>query len=466
MALTLYNTLTRQHELFTPLTEGVVRMYACGPTVYDYTHIGHIRKYVGDDIIRRTCAYLGYEVRHVMNITDVGHLTDDSDLGDDKLQSKALREGKTVWDIAAFYTEYFHTSMRAVNVLPPTIESKATEHIDAMIELVKKLIINGHAYETAQAVYFDVASDPSYGVLAKQKLEDKKTAARDDVVEDQDKRNPADFALWFKRVGRFTEHTMYWPSPWGDGFPGWHIECSAMSMQYLGPTIDIHTGGIDHIPVHHENEIAQSECATGHQFVKYWVHHDFLLVDGEKMSKSKQNFYTIEDIKSRGIDPLAVRLLVMQTSYRKPLNFTWESLEQAEQSLQKIGLFVKKYKSLLSDNQPTSVSYNRYKQSFIDAISQDFNMAIALATVWEVLETDTLSLEEKINLIVAEFDQVLGLDLMSIPALVITDEAQMIVRERNQARVHKDFARSDELRTKLEALGYNVKDTADGTVLE
>ncbi len=336
MALTLYNTKSRSVEEFKPLKEGIVTMYACGPTVYDKTHIGHMRKYIGDDILHRTLSYLGYEVKHVMNITDVGHLTNDSDEGDDKFEGKAKAEGKTVWDVAKYYTEYFETTMRAVNVLPPTIEPKATDHIPQMIKLVEELVQKGFAYETSQAVYFDVAKDSKYGELSGQKLSDKEVGARDEVVTDKDKKNPADFALWFKKVGKFADHQMYWPSPWGDGFPGWHIECSAMSMHYLGETIDIHTGGIDHIPVHHENEIAQSECATGHQFVRFWVHHEFLNVGGEKMSKSKNNFYTIEDIKSRGIDPLSMRLMAMGTSYRKPLNFTWESLEGVKGLLKRL----------------------------------------------------------------------------------------------------------------------------------
>ncbi len=256
MALQLYNTKTKSIELFTPLQDGIVTMYACGPTVYDYTHIGHMRKYIGDDILRRTFSYLGYEVKHVMNITDVGHLTNDSDSGDDKFEGKAKAEGKTVWDIAALYTDYFHESMRAVHVLPPNVaEAKATDHIKEMVSLVETLMAKGHAYETEVGIYFDTQTFKEYGALSGQRLDDKEVGVRDDVVVDEAKKHPADFVLWFKRVGRFADHAMYWPSTWGDGFPGWHIECSAMSMHYLGETIDIHTGGIDHIPVHHENEM-------------------------------------------------------------------------------------------------------------------------------------------------------------------------------------------------------------------
>lgn len=458
MALTLYNTKTRTVETFTPIDPKLVSMYACGLTVYDYTHIGHMRKYIGDDILRRTLAFLGYEVKHVMNITDVGHLTNDSDEGDDKFEVKARSEGKTVWDIAHFYTDYFHTSMNAVNVLPPTIEAKATDHIPNMIALVEKLLADGYAYETAHAIYFDISKDPHYGELSGQRLADKQVAVRDDVVLDADKHNPADFVLWFKRVGKFATHTMYWPSPWGDGFPGWHIECSAMSMHYLGETIDIHTGGIDHIPVHHENEIAQSECATGHQFVRFWVHHDFLLVDGVKMSKSLQNFYTIDDIYARSIDPLAMRLLCMQTSYRKPLNFTWDGLESAHQQLKKLQKFG-------SHQTAIGTTSREYVEKFTDALSDDLGTARALAVLWELMADVGIDASTKWTTVL-KFDEVLGLNLKEVPKFVVTDEARDLVTKRDTARANKDFETSDKLRNELIALGYEVFDTSEGTKLQ
>ncbi len=459
MALTLYNTKSKSIETFTPIKKDEVSLYACGPTVYDYTHIGHMRKYVGDDILRRTLTYLGYRVKHVMNITDVGHLSDDGDAGEDKLEKGAQKEGKTVWEIAQFYTDYFNTTMRTIHVLPPTIESKATEHIDEMIALNKTLYEKGFAYETQQALYFDVSKDPHYGALSRQKLTEKVVGARDDVVEDPEKRNPADFALWFKRVGKFSDHSMYWPSPWGDGFPGWHIECSAMSMHYLGETIDIHTGGIDHIPVHHENEIAQSECATGHPFVHYWVHHAFLNVDGEKMSKSKNNFYTIEDIKKHSIDPLATRLLFMQTSYRKPLNFTWEALNQADASLKKIYRFIRNVQ-----HKEDGVPIERYNTRFTEALCDDLNTAKALAVVWEVLDTKEHTDADKYATLLS-FESVLGLDLASVQPFTISDEARALVQQRDEARKNKDFALSDDLREQLQKLGYEVLDTPEGTSL-
>lgn len=456
--LRIYNTKSRSVEEFRPLNSEGVTMYACGPTVYDYTHVGHMRKYIGDDILRRVLEYTGHEVTHVMNITDVGHLTNDSDSGEDKFEKGAKREGKTVWDIAKFYTDHFHKSMRAVNVLPPSIECLATDHIAHMVSLVEKLMEQGYAYETSRAIYFNVQKDPAYGSFSGQTISEKSIAAREDVVVDVEKKHPADFVLWFKRTGRFENHTMHWPSPWGDGFPGWHIECSAMSMHYLGETIDIHTGGIDHIAVHHENEIAQSQCATGKQFVRYWVHHDFLQVDGEKMAKSKQNYYAIEDIISRNIDPLAMRILCMQTSYRKPLNFTWESLENAQQTLRKL----QKFASKATDSGSV---IQTYEDAFIEALQDDLNTAKALSVVFEVLQHPDHNVENK-WMTLLRFDSVLGLNLASTPKFVIRDDALELMQKRDEARRKKDYATSDQLRTELEGLGYEVLDTPDGTKLD
>jgi cysteinyl-tRNA synthetase len=454
----LYNTKSKTIEEFVPLHGNTVSIYACGPTVYDYTHIGHMRKYIGDDMLRRTLSYLGYKVKHVMNITDVGHLTNDSDEGDDKFEGKAKSEGKSVWAIAELYTDYFHESMRAVNVLSPNIaEAKATDHIDQMISLNEKLVAKGFAYETDQALYFDVSKDSHYGELSGQKLSDKIVGARDEVAQDPNKKNPADFALWFKRVGKFSDHSMYWPSPWGEGFPGWHIECSAMSMHYLGETIDIHTGGIDHIPVHHENEIAQSECATGHDFVKYWVHHAFLNVDGEKMSKSKHNFYTLSDIEGHNINPLSMRLLAMQTSYRKPLNFTWEALSNADIQL-------KKLQSIASRKESNGNIIEKYKEQFKEALSDDINSAKALAVVWEMLADEKHSNTDKYATLIS-FDEVLGLRLSEVLVFNISEEAQELLKAMNEARQNKDYDSSDIIRKEIEALGYKVEQTSDGSIL-
>jgi len=322
------------------------------------------------------------------------------------------------------------------------------------------LMSKGFAYETDQALYFDTSKYSDYGSLSGQNLSEKIIGARDDVATDPEKRNPGDFALWFKRVGKFANHSMYWPSPKGiegDGFPGWHIECSAMSMEYLGETIDIHTGGIDHIPVHHENEIAQSECATGHDFVRYWVHYAFLNVDGEKMSKSKHNFYTLSDIEDHSIDPLAMRLLCMQTSYRKPLNFTWESLSSSNELLKKLQNFASK------QNEVGQIG-SYYNDNFKQALGDDLNTAKALATVWELLNDRNLQNSDKLATLLS-FDQVLGLDLANVPKFVVTEEAKQIVLQRDEARANKDFATSDTLRAKLEEMGYEVSDSPNGTIL-
>jgi cysteinyl-tRNA synthetase len=455
MAVKLYNTKTHTVSEIIPLKEGRISMYACGPTVYDKTHIGHMRKYILDDILKRTLTLFGYKVTHVMNITDVGHLTGDTDeSGEDKLEKGARKEGKTVWDIAKEYTEYFHDTMHMVNVIPPTLEVKATDHIVDMIALTETLIAKGYAYETKQAVYFDTAKDLTYGSFSGQKLSEKRMGARDEVIEDDEKRNPQDFSLWFKRIGKFEHHSMHWPSPWGDGFPGWHIECSAMAMKHLGETIDIHTGGIDHIPVHHENEIAQSECATGHTFVNHWVHYDFLTVNGEKMSKSKENFYTISDIKDNNIDPLAVRIMMMQTSYRKPLNFTWESLQASETTLKKIQAFV------LNTKQGGTVIPS-VVEACKDALADDLNTAKMLAVILPLL-SNTEYAQEDIRATLIEVDSILGLNLNTLQQTAIPQHIIEMAEERILAKSEKDFEKSDRLREQIEKEGYTVLDTKDG----
>jgi cysteinyl-tRNA synthetase len=460
MALNLYNTKTKSVEVFTPINSEKVTMYACGPTVYDYTHIGHMRKYVGDDILRRTLMFLGYKVHHVMNITDVGHLSDDADTGEDKMEKGAAKTGKTVWEVAQFYTDYFNDTMRAINVLPPTFLAKATDHVPSMIGLIQKLEARGATYETSQAVYFDIHAFPAYGALSGQKLSDKEVGVRDDVIVDPDKKHPQDFVLWFKCVGKFAHHTMHWASPWGDGFPGWHIECSAMSMEQLGETIDIHTGGIDHIPVHHENEIAQSECATGHTFVNYWVHHDFLRVDGEKMSKSKSNFYTIDDIRTWNIDPRALRMLFLQTSYRKPLNFTRESLDAAAKTLRTLDIFVASHRTLSGNGKPIE----SYIKNFKDALSEDLNTAKALSVVWEILADKTNTPSDILETILV-CDSVFGFGLNTILTEKIPLEVTNLAEERQQARLEKAWDRADELRTQISAIGYTVNDTDTGYIV-
>ncbi|HOK55461.1 MAG TPA: cysteine--tRNA ligase, partial [Armatimonadota bacterium] len=367
----LFNTLTRTKEEFIPLEPGKAGLYTCGPTVYNYAHIGNLRSYIFADILRRTLEFENYDVTQVMNITDVGHLTSDDDIGEDKMEAGARREGKSIWDIARYYEDAFFVDIDKLNIERPTIVARATEHVPDMIDLVKRLEERGFTYETEQAVYFDVTKFPEYTKLAGQALEEKITAARAEVQEDPEKKNPADFALWFKATGRFKNHLMQWDSPWGMGFPGWHVECSAMSMRYLGETFDIHTGGIDHIPVHHTNEIAQSQAATGKPFVRYWMHGEFLVVSGgEKMAKSAGEFLRLQVLTDKGYDPLAYRYLCLQVHYRSKLNFTWESLDAAQAGYNRLKAFIDVASRARGTEQPW---VQEYRDRFRDAITDDLN---------------------------------------------------------------------------------------------
>jgi len=514
----LYNSLTRQKEEFTPIKDKQVAFYTCGMTVYDYAHIGHGRKYVNDDVLRRTLQYLGYEVKHVQNVTDVGHLVSDEDAGEDKLEKGARKFGKSVWEVADFFTKDFYESNDKLNILRPHIICKATDHIPEQIELVKSLIDRGLAYETKEAVYFDVTKFPNYGKIFGQKLEDKKTAVRDEVQEGEHKKHPADFALWFKRVHRFADHVMHWKSPWADGFPGWHIECSAMSLKYLGnafddkgkllpsqtQTIDIHTGGIEHLPIHHPNEIAQSEGATGHTpFVKYWVHYNHLLFEGQKMSKSLGNFYRVQDIEAKEFDPLALRYFYFSAHYRHELNFTWQALRGAQTVLNKLRDFIRRnsppYQEPVLDpigegdglpvvalaksgggRKPESTSMStrtklspeklaqiqEWQQKFTDRISDDLDMPGALAVVWDMLK-DNIPDYDKVDLLL-DWDQILGLNLAEARAELhsaspVPAEITELVKQRETARAQKDWAAADHIRQQIEAAGFNLEDTPSGT---
>ena len=453
----LYNTLTRKIETLEPLNPPNVSLYTCGPTVYDYSHIGHMRAYVINDLLKRTLDYCGFKVKRVLNITDVGHLTGDDDSGEDKLEKGAKKYKKTVWDIVKFYTDYFFETTDALNILRPDIVCKATDHIPEMIELIKKLVKKGLAYETSQAVYYDVTKFSNYGKLSGQKMEEKVQAVREDVNVDPEKKHPADFALWFKRVGRFADHTMHWPSPWSDGFPGWHIECSAMGMKYLGESIDIHTGGIDHIPVHHENEIAQSEGATGKTFVNIWFHNNFLMVDNQKMSKSLGNIYKLEDLTEHKIDPLAVRYLFLQSHYRQLMNFTWESAKASQETLTKLRRIVLNLKKEKSSNKSIK---NDFKNQFVEAISNDLQTAQAVAVMWEMLKSNIDS-KEKLDLLF-DFDKVFGLKLNETIEEKIPDEIKKLADQRFQAKELGDYKKSDELRLQIESKGYGTIDLKEG----
>lgn len=466
----IYNTLSRKKEAFKPLKDKEVGMYSCGPTVYDYPHIGNLRTYIMVDIVKRYLLYKGFTVKHVMNITDVGHLTSDADEGEDKLEKGAKREGKSVWEIAEFYTSIFKENIKELNILEPDIFAKATDHIEEQVALIKRLEEKGFTYETDEALYFDISKFPDYTKLSGQKLEEKVIGARSEVHVDKAKRNPQDFALWFKLAGKFKNHTMHWPSPWGQGFPGWHIECSAMSMKYLGETFDIHIGGVDHISVHHSNEIAQSEAATGKKFVKYWMHGEFLSVAGEKMSKSKRTFITLEDIKKKGFSPLAFRLLILQAHYRSKLNFTWQALEAAQESFHHVENVLKSVGEIRGEK------VHEKNREFIKAMDDDVNTPQALSVFFDVLSSvGKANFDQAAQLgVLLDMDEVLGLGLKdTAPAKVtehkgikikneskgeISEETLRLIAEREEARNQKNWQRADELRREIEEKGYGIED--------
>ncbi|MBI2022491.1 cysteine--tRNA ligase [Candidatus Daviesbacteria bacterium] len=454
--LKLFNTLTRKVEEFKPLKPPKVTMYTCGPTVYDYTHIGHLKKYTGDDILKRVLLANGFEVKHVMNITDVGHLTSDADTGEDKLEKGAKAMSQTVWEVAKFFEKYFMDSILEVNIIPADIIPRATEHVREQIKLIEKLEGNGFTYITDEAVYFDVSKFPNYTKLSGQRLEEKEVGVREEVKVDPKKKNPVDFALWFFTVGKFEEHAMRWPSPWGEGFPGWHIECSAMSMQYLGNTLDIHTGGIDHIPVHHTNEIAQSEGATGEEFVRFWVHHNFLNVNKEKMAKSAKNFYRIEDVKEKGFDPLALRYLFLQTHYRDELNFTWEALKGAQNALNNL-------REEMRGWEEPKIGCAGFEKDFINVLNNDLNTPQALAVMWEMVKSDYPTHAKAQSLLI--MDKVLGLKLDQYlgKKVEIPEEVMRLVEQREEVRKQGDFEKSDQLRKEIKKLGFEIEDTPEGS---
>ena len=463
----LYNTLTRNLETFKPLNFPKVSFYTCGPTVYDYTHIGHMRTYTNNDILKRTLTYLGYKVNHVMNVTDVGHLTGDDDSGIDKLEKGATKSDKTVWEVVKFFTDNFFKTMNALNISRPDVTCKATDHIEEMIQLINRLKRNGYVYETKEAVYFDVMKFKNYGKLSRQKIEEKLQAVRKEINIDTEKKHPVDFALWFKRIGRFADHTMHWPSPWGEGFPGWHIECSAMSMKYLGDSIDIHTGGIDHIPVHHENEIAQSEGATGKQFVKYWFHNNFLTVDGQKMSKSLGNFYTLSDIEKNKINPLSLRLLFLQSHYRQSLNFTWQSARASQEAFNRLKEIATNLKGPNSQRKKLVKLSDKsiaYQQQFKNAIENDLQTAQAVAVMWDMIKSD-IDNEEKYFLLM-DFDKIFGLNLDNINEEKIDANIIILAERRLEARKKRNFDQSDKLRIKIEKAGFKIEDKGNSYTIK
>jgi len=470
MKFHLYNTMSRKIEEFEPFSSPTVGLYACGLTVYDFTHLGHLRKYTMDDVLIRALQYFGYSVQFVQNVTDVGHLASDADSGEDKLEKGAKKYGQTVYDVALKFEKYFFESMDAMGNLRPTVSCRATEHIREQLDMVLELEKKGYTYVIeGDGVYFDTSKLDDYGKLARLDLEKLKEGARLGIVEG--KRNPTDFALWkFEREGE--NRAMVWPSPWSKrSFPGWHIECSAMSMKYLGNQIDIHTGGIDHIPVHHTNEIAQAEAVTGEKpFVKYWVHHNFLRVDNEKMSKSLGNFFTIDDVTQRGFHPKAMRLLFLGSHYRSELNFTWEALAGAQKAFERLVHQTTELFAAGSADVAVSEQATKLKDRFEAAIADDLNTSEAVAVLWEVLKS-TLPDSQKVQLL-KRIDSVLGFNFEALSSeelgasvLAIEDlpeNIQGLVAERKRAREEKNWAESDRLRDVLQAQGYLVEDTSTG----
>ncbi|KHO50087.1 MAG: cysteinyl-tRNA synthetase [archaeon GW2011_AR9] len=457
MTLQLFNTLTRTKEPFSPLQKGKVGLYTCGPTVYHYAHIGNLRSYIFEDLLKRTLLLNKYQVNHVMNITDVGHLTSDADTGEDKMLKGAQREKKTVWEVADFYTKAFKSDIKKLGVLEPDIWCKATDHIKEQLEMIKTLEKKGFTYVAGGNVYFNTSRLKDYGKLAQLNLS-AETKAR--VEKDKNKKNPHDFVLWFTK-SKFQEQEMKWKSPWGEGYPGWHIECSAMATKYLGNQFDIHCGGIDHIPVHHTNEIAQSEAAIGKKpWVKYWLHNAFLeLTAGKKMAKSGNNFITLATLEEKGFHPLDYRYFCLGTHYRNPLMFSYEALEGAKIARRRLVDKVLELK--LAKDKEQKEAQKKYLEQFTQEINDDLNTSQALATVWDMLKDEKLSNKDKYTLLV-KCGKVLGLDLAHVKKDKISKEIIALAKQRLQARQNKEWKKSDELRDKIKQLGYIIGDTKEG----
>lgn len=479
MTLKLFNYITRKKEAFRPLKEKQVGLYTCGPTVYNFAHIGNLRTYVFEDVLRRTLEFSGYRVKHVMNITDVGHLTDDADSGEDKLEEGAKREKKTVWDIARFYTDAFFVDTEKLTIERPHVKAPATGHIPDQLKLISQLLKKKIAYETATAIYFDVSKFKRYARYARQALTRLRVASRSEVVRDPEKRHPADFALWFKLADKFKNHTMRWPSPWGDGFPGWHIECSAISAKFLGQPFDIHTGGVDHIFPHHTNEIAQSEAAYGKPLARFWLEGEHLLVDGKKMSKSLGNVYRLKDLEERGYSPLDFRYLLLEAHYRKQLNFTWRSLDGAKAARLAVENSVLRlkgggYGGSLRDETETLKVIAAAKKLFLNAIADDLNTPKALVAMSELLHYGNKMLDRGILTeraarvmlaAVFEFDRVFGLGLRSIKPPLLPPEVERLLGKREEERRKKNWKEADRIRDEIKELGYEIEDTAAGPKL-
>ena len=455
MDIYLYNTLTRNKDKFIPINKEEVRMYSCGPTVYKDATIGNMRTNIFQDVLRRVLRYNGYKIKHAMNITDVGHLVSDGDEGEDKMIKSAKEEHKTPLEIAEHYTTLFFEDLAMLKIETPEIVCKATDHIKEMLEFVEELVKKDFAYETSTAIYFDISKLDKYPVLSNLNLEEQKAGARIEV--DPEKRNPYDFALWIKAP---ENHLMKWDSPWGPSYPGWHIECSAMGRKYLGEQFDIHTGGIDLIPTHHENEIAQSKGACGKIPANYWIHGEYLLIDGGKMSKSLGNVYLMKDFIKRGYDPIVYKLFSYSCHYRNKLNFTWDGIEAASKSLERLKNGYQMH--LQGKDEVEDKIVEEYEKKFHKAINDDLNMPLAMGTVWEVVRNEKKS--PKLAELLLKFDTVLGLEIdKQEEQEEIPQEILDLVEQRRQARQNKDWAKSDELRDLIRSKGYEIKDSKEGT---
>ena len=457
------NTLTKQKEKFKPIRKDEVRIYSCGPTVYKDATIGNMRTNIFQDVLRRVLRYNGYKIRHAMNITDVGHLVSDGDDGEDKMIKSAREEHKTPLEIAEYYTNLFFNDLKELNIETPEIVCKATDHIPEMLEYVELLVKKGYAYETSTAIYFDISKLDKYPILSSINLEDQKAGARVEI--DEEKRNPYDFALWIKAP---ENHLMKWNSSWGPSYPGWHIECSAMSLKYLGEQFDIHTGGIDLIPTHHENEIAQSKGRTGKIPANYWLHGEYLLINGGKMSKSLGNVYLLKDIKEKGYDPLVYKLFCYSCHYRNKLNFTWEGIEATSKSLERLR---SAYQTHLQGNDELKDADIRkisdIEEKFHKAINDDMNMPLAMSFVWEVAKFEKKN--PKVAELLQKFDTVLGIEINKIQESKneeIPEEITNLLEQRKIAREQKEWSKSDEIRDLIKEKGYIVKDTKNGQELE
>ena len=458
--LKLYNTLSRKFEVFKPISKNNVLVYACGPTVYHYAHIGNLRTYVSEDVLKRALLYNELNVKHVINITDVGHLTSDADTGEDKIEQEAKIENKSVWDIALLYTNSFKSDVKKLNILEPNVWCKATDNIKEQIDLIKALEKKGYTYKTSDGIYFDTSKFKNYGKLAKLKKSGLKAGAR---VKMGEKKHPTDFALW-KFSPKDAKRQMEWDSPWDVGFPGWHIECSAMAMKFLGKNIDIHCGGIDHIPVHHTNEIAQSESYLGKKWVNYWFHGDFLVINKEKMAKSGDNFLTLSEIEKKGYQPLDYRYFCLTAHYRTQLNFSFEDLDAARTAYNKLKSKVIEF-SKGEESLPKSVE--SYKKAFLKSINEDINTPKALAVIWDMVKDEAIPKKDRYDALI-DFDKVLGLNLSYVKEekLHISDEVRKLVEERETARKAKDFKKSDELRNLIKQKGYIIEDTSEGVKIK